>query len=377
MDNGSAHEQQTFARRSRLVLLSAVCTVIVACTSPQFSSPEAPDSGAGPSCSGNACAAPPVEAGAKLGGDASREVPDDAAVGKAGADGGPATPPGSDPPNDASAAGSGNDAGGASADPALVGTYAIRMRYHGVESSGLSKFAQEIVTLGEIALDPSTGKHVLSLKKWCQDRATNSTATGTIDASLWQPQAYPVRVYQLQVTGDSFSTTGPAVNAGYVAHSPSACSPGAQIPRQEGQVWLTGNCTCPKGDAMAAPTVQDDCRVTDSDGDGHPGFTVTWTGQLNGDNYFARRDLSQLSFGKIDRANRKHSAQYVLNHEHKQLNCSGTCTPPPGYRPCADTSVNTVLFEPVADGYDCAAVSADVAEGKLFTPDPLANVQGC
>lgn len=279
---------------------------------------------------------------------------------------------------DAGEADGSKDASGAISTPAdaLPGLYALRFRFYGADTAGIFKYAQEIVALGEIARDAKSDELQLVLSSWCDDHAiTTAPAALDTEARMVTPTAYPARAYTLDVTGDTFQTSGDPVHAGWVAMTAEECPAGSTKPSSA--PWRSGTCTCPS--ITTTPTSADDCRVIDSDGDQKAGFTVRWSGGLSLDHYAARTDSSQLLHGKIDVKRQKHSAQYFWNHDHRPLTCSGPCPTAPSNRKCTNSSVDVALFEPITNRADwtCDAVKRRIDAGSLFFSEQLLPIAGC
>ena len=264
--------------------------------------------------------------------------------------------------------------------PIKLGNYVVQARNYGIESSSSAGYAEESTMLGRVTRNPETNVITMHLEL-CANYGNTELAGFTTTARITKLADYPQRDLTVQVTGDVFQTTGGATYAGYVPGNAATCPAGTLVKAPVGQTWHpNGQCKCVAGDAP--PANIDDCRVIDSDADGHPGFTVGWTGGVDRDVYAVRRDSNLLVDGKVDPAGR-HTASYVWKQDHVLVQCAtGSCpnSTSVAFRPCVLGVVNPVRFAPLADlapsgaAWTCAEMLQST--GALFT-EPLAVPRGC
>jgi hypothetical protein len=75
------------------------------------------------------------------------------------------------------------------------------------------------------------------------------------------------------VAGGVFSTLGGQAALGFDGETRADCAPGRRVASQPEQPWNTDKlCDCPNN--ASPPVMASDCRITDPDGDGQPGFAV-------------------------------------------------------------------------------------------------------
>lgn len=107
------------------------------------------------------------------------------------------------------------------------------------------------------------------------------------------------------------------------------------------------------------PTSDDDTRVTDPDGDGKPGVTVSVDGFVSGQVYLVQR-LSRGLLGTVDEDGRI-AGTVIGSGDQVVIGASSgilkTFTPRFEYNP--DPKRNTFVWVPVADDYTCERVIAD------------------
>jgi hypothetical protein len=261
------------------------------------------------------------------------------------------------------------------------GNYVVHARYYGIDRSTTAiTYAEEIVMLARVArsAQDETTLHV----QFCDGRAVTGTSSVTATGRLIAFERYPARTYSVQKVGNLFQTAGLPALAGFSARDAAGCPAGMRVAAPATQTWQNdGLCTCPSDDAP--PTSVDDCRVTDSDGDGHPGFTVRWTGAAARDTYAVRRDLSQPTNIALS-PDGHHTATYAWRDEHVTLQCtSGTCSSSVnlGYRPCATSVVNPARFAPLNElapsGAPWTCMEMLQQTSTLFPEQPLAVPSDC
>jgi len=250
------------------------------------------------------------------------------------------------------------DAGAASAQNSassgaqrLVGDYAVLTRFFGWDATGVGgSFSDEIVSLASIR-SASDGKLTMTMQT-CDLRGTvNLLVVAPIMSRVVSPEKLPPRHYSLQVAGDTFSTTGPAVAAGYKELAPADCPVGSKQTHPE-RGWLPGGeCTCPT--STLPPTHIDDCRVVDSDGDHEAGLTIDYRGGAENITRTRLRDSSQMVSGVIDAAG-KHRASFAPDTGTFHLKCEPTRCTQTAWRVCAP-EFNPVHFLPLATRADARA----------------------
>jgi hypothetical protein len=145
---------------------------------------------------------------------------------------------------------------------------------------------------------------------------------------------------------------------------PEGDGPGAVLMPEQAMV-LGATLEDPAGDAL--PTDSDDPRVTDPDGDGHPGVTVEVEGFVSGQVYLVQRLVRGLrgrvaGDGRITGNVIGTSDQVVIGASNAILK---TFTPRFEHNP--DPELNTFVWVPVADDATCDGVLAD--RGRLFGDD--------
>jgi hypothetical protein len=321
--------------------------LVSGCTSPSYGSPEGDDAGA----RGNDARVPPDSAtDPEVGCVGAACKPD------AGQD---ASAPELGPVTDASV----TFAPDAQADgkpawvAALVGTYAVRTRFYGREQpTKLTPFTHELVHLIEATYDAASGRVTMDAAL-CEDHGDIMTTPIASVRALY-PDKVAHRQFNVVYQDGFFSTVAPPLLTGWHADVPDACKTGATAPRQPDQTYLTAStCACPKSDVP--PTAENDCRITDSDGDGAPGQTIQVSGAFDDKNYVRVKDFSQFTRGVIA-SNGRHVAQFLRNEDFYVLECAGG-------GPCPRNSldfcpVTEVLFEPL---------TTSPASGGPFTCDDV------
>ncbi|MDB4976952.1 MAG: hypothetical protein JWN48_5293 [Myxococcaceae bacterium] len=261
-----------------------------------------------------ACVEPDFGTGESAASDPTRQAPDGATRG----------PDGSVPggPPDAGRDGEVLAALSPSWAEPLVGDYAMRLRLFGREMATGIGLSHETLSAVQVRFDAQLGE-VVWRARMCRDHAE---IVAGLTAGVKYPTLYPIRSQRVLYENGFFKTESMAPTViGYVEQAPSGCSPGATLPRGPMQSWLVdGTCDCPSDAAL--PRSPRDCRLTDPDEDGKPGFTVGLTGLYESNDYCVTRDDSQVVHGVIDPA-RLHRASYRVNQDSYQVQCAqGGCT---------------------------------------------------
>jgi hypothetical protein len=258
----------------------------------------------------------------------------------------------------------------------LRGSYALRIRNHS-RVPALDAFAvllNEVIWLGEVTVDPQ-GQVILTTSI-CRDQTkVGMSILGESTAELVEPEALSGRTFKLIVEDGQFRTEGAPVAHGYdETLVPADCAPGRTVARRADQVWIrSGVCTCPS--SMTPPTSASDCRVTDPDGDGLPGYTIALSGAVRGADYIRNRDGSQFFEGRID-SRKRHRANYTRRYDFYQLGCMNP--------PCARSSPEScpgvadyVEFSPLTRPLSCAEIARGADDGSLFTTVSFAAPPEC
>lgn len=121
------------------------------------------------------------------------------------------------------------------------------------------------------------------------------------------------------------------------------------------------------------PTDPDDPRITDDDGDGKPGVTVTVevSEDLKGEIYLARRevfayDVTQVSDERLEGTITDSSEQLVVGASDDVFLLDGGA-----WEQLDDPARNPVIWQRVDDDWDCERLAAE--RDDLFPPNPEAD----
>jgi len=262
----------------------------------------------------------------------------------------------------------------------LPGTYVLRVRAYGREQtlSNLAVFASEQIWLAELGLDAAG--EVAMTTRLCSDFGDVVVPLARSKIEVLEPETQPRRSYRIVYEDGAFRSEGAPVAVGYDEQAPAGCAPGKKIASRPEQSWLRGvPCDCPG--SSAPPTLASDCRVTDPDGDGHPGYTIALSGVVQGSDYCRLKDASQFVAGRIARDTRRHTATYLKQQDFYQLACaSGNCTRANGAL-CPGV-VNSAEFAPLelagdAGALSCADVVSQYAAGRFFSGGALTTPAEC
>ncbi len=200
----------------------------------------------------------------------------------------------------------------------LVGTYGVRTHAfrHSVALGGFINTYQraEALSLVKITLK-GAGRTPHMIDYGCAASSTSSSRSTTSVSSNAAPyDKIAAAEVDLNIVGNAAGTgtwtrpiiqtfinsslTTNGVPTGFRPESPAYCAGKAgqtvAAPDAASRPWLTnGNCVCP-ADATAAAALppsssamnSQDCRVTDADADGKPGFTVTGTTSFGSSNIY-------------------------------------------------------------------------------------------
>jgi hypothetical protein len=329
--------------------------LLSACTQPVYQAPS-PDAATAPRCELDCGAGVPrTTPQTEPPGDGSRaQVPErDSGSPK------DSTPDAAEPYLDDGAAPSSLGSAGSAAR--LVGDYAILARYFGWDTTGLGgSFSEEIVSLASIR-SAADGKLTMTTHTCDHRGSADALVVAPIISRVVSPQALPPHHFDLEVTGDTFRTTGPAVPAGYEEVSAADCPAGTKKNYPERR-WLPGGeCTCPT--SKLPPTQIDDCRVVDSDDDQEAGLTVEYKGGTENITRTRLRDSSQIVNGVIDAAG-KHRAAFAADMGTYHLKCELSSCTQRAARVCAP-EFNPVRFLPLATRADARAWTCEDVEREI------------
>jgi hypothetical protein len=163
--------------------------------------------------------------------------------------------------------------------------------------------------------------------------------------------------------GPAFVAAMPAWETALTA-DPESEGPGAVLMAEQVMV-LGAALDDPAGDPL--PTDSDDPRVTDPDGDGHPGITVEVSGFVSGQVYLVQRLVRGLR-GTIG-ADRKITGTVIGTGDQVVIGASNailkTFTPRFEHNP--DPERNTFVWVPVPDDVTCDSILVD--RDRLFGDD--------
>jgi hypothetical protein len=271
------------------------------------------------------------------------------------------------PREDAASVPSEAGAEASSAANALVGEYAMLARFFGGDSAGVGTFSEDIVSLASIR-SGNDGKLTLTTHT-CEHRSViDPVVVAPIFSRVSWPEKLPQHVYQLNVEGNTFSTVGAPVLAGYEELSSTACPSGTTQSHPD-RSWLPGGrCKCPISELP--PTLPDDCRVVDSDGDKQPGLTVEFTGGTENLGHSRMRDTSQIVQGIVDAPGKKHRASFAPMTATYHLECVTSSCSNGSPRVCA-AQFNPVRFVPLAAraegrAWTCSDVMREIDDTGQF-----------
>jgi hypothetical protein len=260
----------------------------------------------------------------------------------------------------------------------LEGSYVLRYRSFAREQTlgGLAVVASVQHWLATIALD-DRGEVTLTTKL-CEDRGELTIPVAKAFVRTSRPETQAPRTFRLLYEGGSFRTEGAPSWVGYQEAAPDGCAPGRKLPRRSDQPWLRSECDCPSSDLP--PTSLTDCRLSDSDGDGQPGYTLELSGFVQGRDFCRLRDASQLVAGRIAEDGR-HTATLMRNTEFFQLDCEGNgCARANGQAcPGVMNEAEFVRLSPAVTDSEgaCAEVMQQVNAGVYYSDNPLAVPPGC
>ena len=254
----------------------------------------------------------------------------------------------------------------------LEGRYVLRYRSYAREQTlgGLAVVASVQHSLATIAVDES-GEATLTTQL-CDDRGELTVAFAKTYIRASRPEKQPPRTFRLLYQDGAFQTIGDPSIIGYSEAAPLDCAPGRKLPARSDQPWLRTQCDCPTSELP--PTSVTDCRLTDSDEDGHPGYTLQLSGFVQGQDYCRVRDASQLVNGQIA-PNGRHSATLMRITDFFQLACEGNgCTRANG-EACPGV-MNVAEFAPLtpaggAAPASCSEVMRQVGAGVYYSDNPL------
>jgi hypothetical protein len=258
----------------------------------------------------------------------------------------------------------------------LLGRYAMRRRYFGRSSLGstLGTFVEESIALVDITPHEIAGK----LKMTYQQCNAWTNVTSGVYSNIVNRPLFPVlppRVLDVVVIGDTFHTEGPPHLIGYTSAAPG-CTAGAKLAALD-KPWITsGMCTC--ASSSAPPTQEDDCRVSDEDGDKLAGITTRSSGGgLSGSEQRLRiREVSQYVNGVIA-PDRRHSARFEVARDEHTFKCVGGCMTW-GVVGCpADRNQVFLELLPANEPFDCASLASAVDEFRVLANPKPVNPTDC
>lgn len=261
--------------------------------------------------------------------------------------------------------------------PSLVGTYAARVQSFAEDSSSLlsARLLQRITITRQGDAYELTTQHC----EWIAN-----AFIGTL--RVIDPASLPPLRQRLVFTGDTFASEPIDFAQGYQAGLPEcAGKPGEALPRRSEQSWITGStCTCP---GPTVPDRSDDCRITDPDRDGRPGYSTRFIATpplLDADIWGVGAYASSFVAGKRA-ADGVLTAQVRGNETWQQFGCSlgkpDDCLQFSGTAASCAPEYNRAEFVPLAmrsvpgGEWNCAAIVARAAE--LFPAPPGAPPSSC
>jgi hypothetical protein len=260
----------------------------------------------------------------------------------------------------------------------LEGSYVLRYRSYAREQTlgGLAVVASVQHSLATIAVDDAGS--VTLTTRLCDDRGELTVPVAKTFIRAANPTSQPPRTFRLLYEDGTFRTEGEPSFVGYNEAVPAGCNAGGKLPPRSDQPWIRTQCDCPSSDLP--PTSPSDCRLTDSDGDGHPGYTLQLSGFVQGQDYCRLRDASQLVAGRIMQ-NGRHTATLVRITDFFQIACEGnSCTRANGETCPGVMNVAEFVRLPatISSSEDaCAEVMAQVNAGVYYSDNPLAVPSGC
>ncbi|HEX5659114.1 MAG TPA: hypothetical protein VFX59_18095 [Polyangiales bacterium] len=235
-----------------------------------------------------------------------------------------------------------------------TGKYAVLVRFFGnATTAGSGSFAEEFVMLADVAR-VNNGLQ-MSWKTCAYNGQALVPLFPPLDYGGVDVSNFPERTLQLVLNGNTFSTLG---NPSLIGYEELTNCPAGSTQSHPERPWLAGGtCQCPTSSLL--PTLPNDCRVTDIDGDGLPGFTVGWKGGTENRSYSRIKDSSQLVNGLIAQ-NGEHRANLLPSYENYQLGCDREpCSRYP-VQVCAPEK-NPARFLPLEDKeWSCADVVKEV-----------------
>jgi hypothetical protein len=252
----------------------------------------------------------------------------------------------------------------------MLGHYAIRVRWFARDSMNLASYTHETVLLAHVRFDAQAAALRMDASI-CADRGNIQGAVNSSTQVVF-PERLPARTYTLEVAGGVFSTLGGQAALGFDAEARADCAPGRRVASKPEQVWNSdGLCDCPNN--ASPPTLVSDCRITDPDRDGKPGFAVALGGSVDAADSVRVLESSQFVRGLVD-ANRKHTAEYYKDESFFVLACApGKCTNA-AYTYCP-SQVQPAVFAPLQEtapggaAWSCLDV---LTATNLFPDQPLA-----
>jgi hypothetical protein len=172
------------------------------------------------------------------------------------------------------------DAGGPSGDAyawatPLLGTYAKRTTQFGVDSI-LGK-ETTVVELALVTIDRADDQSPRMTTQLCS--LISSWRDGGASLSLERASANPVVVQAVLAgaDGNHFRTSTAQRHLGFEPTRVERCTglaASSAAPKYADQTWIGSTCTCPSSPGVM-PAAPGDCRLTDPDGNGKPGVTIS------------------------------------------------------------------------------------------------------
>lgn len=256
--------------------------------------------------------------------------------------------------------------------PQLKGRYAVQAFSFAEDSYTVARMTD--LWLVTIALED--GEYIARIRT-CEQVAVNNIGT----VKMLNIDRFPERRHRVFFDGDSFRTEPLEIGIGYDDALPKECEgkPGAEVPKRSFQTWLTGpSCVC---GTDPIPSEQD-CRITDPDGDKIAGFSIEVTGPIASIKYrpygisASRTGLVQ---GHVTQGG-KHTAYLAVREQSVQLGSTGTAFMVPSRAPPCPPETSRVSFYPLdrmttETEWTCGALLSRKKE--LFTNPPLATPMHC
>lgn len=247
----------------------------------------------------------------------------------------------------------------------LPGVYAVRVQAFSVSSGTALRWT----SLGKMNIT-QTGDQLSAVMLACS--MTAATQAGTDLGRTDGAAKLPARPFAVTFKGDTFTISPTETAVGYDEKPPEACQghEGGSVTKRPFQTWIAGTqCVC----GIEALPEANDCRVTDPDSDGRPGYSssspiagvTTWG---------VSQSFSKFVEGHVGNE-QAHTALYFEDGRLNQFGCDpiGACGAVGTSKGCPLQDAR-VLFAPLHDnaapsgGWTCASIEASLS--KLFPGAP-------